>query len=140
MFYTWLSVIPFTTPEQTPPLVETHPPGKHPLVRDTPRASPHPRRHPPGQCMLGYCQQAGGTHPTRMQTCLWGFSSFENLFIWVDPVRLSSRTNCPLEFELRLVSNLRTCTRLTCLFKFGQVSIYLHPPVLEICMYVNKSD
>ena len=24
---------------------------------------------PPNQCMLGYGQQAGGTHPTGMQTC-----------------------------------------------------------------------
>ena len=26
-------------------------------------------RHPPAQCMLGYGQQAGGTHPTGMHSC-----------------------------------------------------------------------
>ena len=26
-------------------------------------------RHPPAQCMLGYGQQAGGTHPTRIHSC-----------------------------------------------------------------------
>ena len=29
----------------------------------------HLGRHPPAQCMLGYCQQAGGTHPTGMHSC-----------------------------------------------------------------------
>ena len=29
-----------------------------------------PGRHPPAQCMLGYGQQAGGTHPTGMHSCL----------------------------------------------------------------------
>ena len=42
----------------------------------------HPRtrgRHPPGQvhpppqCMLGYGQQAGGTHPAGMHSCLTVF-------------------------------------------------------------------
>ena len=26
-------------------------------------------RHPPAQCILGYGQQAGGTHPTGMHSC-----------------------------------------------------------------------
>ena len=55
----------------------THPPGRYtPLSRYT-----HPwagttrlGRHTPGlvhphQCMLGYGQQAGGTHPTGMHSC-----------------------------------------------------------------------
>ena len=29
-----------------------------------------PGRHPPVQCMLGYIQQAGGTHPTGMHSCI----------------------------------------------------------------------
>ena len=62
-------------PEQTTPWADT-PPGRHPFPL---------RRHPPGQtppwpdtpqadtpsvqCMLRYGQQAGGTHPTGMQSC-----------------------------------------------------------------------
>ena len=41
------------------------PPGRHPQA-DTPT----PGRHPPAQCRLGYGQQAGGTHPTGMHSCL----------------------------------------------------------------------
>ena len=38
----------------------------------TPRAgTPHWVGTPPGQCMLGYGQQAGGTHPTGMHSCLY---------------------------------------------------------------------
>ena len=44
-----------TPPDQTPPT---------PLGRHSPLG-----RHPPVQCMLGYGQQAGGTHPTGMQSC-----------------------------------------------------------------------
>ena len=32
-----------------------------------------PGRHPPVQCMLGYGQQAGSTHPTGMQSCWHDF-------------------------------------------------------------------
>ena len=34
-----------------------------------PRADTPPRQTPPAQCMLGYGQQAGGTHPTGMHSC-----------------------------------------------------------------------
>ena len=40
----------------------TQPPGAY---------APPPGRHPPAQCMLGYGQQAGGTHPTGMHTCFF---------------------------------------------------------------------
>ena len=64
---------------------DTHPVGRHPSRQappwaDTPLGRPaqpdttldrHPLRHPPGQCMLGYGQQAGGTHPTGMHSCSW---------------------------------------------------------------------
>ena len=41
-----------------------------PLVRIEPGTSVIQVRHPlPAQCMLGYGQQAGGTHPTAMQSC-----------------------------------------------------------------------
>ena len=93
---------------------------------------------PEGACVRGFFDEIRSM--SGRYASYWNAFLFENLFIWVDPVRLSSRTNCPLEFELRLVSNLRTCTSLTCLYTFGQVSIYLHPPVLEICTYVNKSE
>ena len=46
-----------TTPWQTPP------PGQTPPLAD-----------PPAQCMLGYGQQAGGTHPTGMHSSY--FASF----------------------------------------------------------------
>ena len=46
-----------TPPGQTPTLwADTHPQSRHPS-----------RQTPPAQCMLGYGQQAGGTHPTGMQ-------------------------------------------------------------------------
>ena len=53
-------------PGQTPSL------GRHPWP-DTPWAyiplvTHPPGQKPPGQCMLGYGQQAGGTHPTGMQS------------------------------------------------------------------------
>ena len=34
-----------------------------------PQADTHLGRHPPVQCMLGYGQQAGSTHPTGMHSC-----------------------------------------------------------------------
>ena len=39
-----------------------HPPGRHPLSGQT----------PPVQCTLGYGQQAGSMHPTRMRSCFEG--------------------------------------------------------------------
>ena len=35
-----------------------------------PPGQTHPRADTPVQCMLGYGQQAGGTHPTGMQSCI----------------------------------------------------------------------
>ena len=49
--------------------------GRHPLPSacwDTHTTLPFPVHagiHPPVQCMLGYDQQAGGTHPTGMHSC-----------------------------------------------------------------------
>ena len=55
-----LSVILFTggVPGQV------HPLGRYTLLAGTP-----PGRYIPRQCMLGYGQQAGGTHPTGMHSC-----------------------------------------------------------------------
>ena len=71
-FYTCLSVILFTGGEY----LGRYPPGRytpqqvHPLGRYTPQQV-HPQAGtPPTQCMLGYGQQAGGTHPTGMHSCL----------------------------------------------------------------------
>ena len=51
------------------PWAHTHTPGRHPQA-DTPRQTPPGQTPPPlAQCMLGYGQQAGGTHPTGMQSC-----------------------------------------------------------------------
>ena len=57
-----------------PPQADTslgrHPPGQTPPRQTPPWAdTPQLGRHPPAQCMLGYSQQAGGTHPTGMQSC-----------------------------------------------------------------------
>ena len=54
---------------------QVHPRQVHPLGRYTPlgrylpwAGTPPGQVHPP-QCMLGYGQQAGGTHPTGMHSC-----------------------------------------------------------------------
>ena len=53
---------------QTHPAWENTPMGRH----SSPWAdTPSPWADPPAQCMLGYGQQAGGTHPTGMQSCLY---------------------------------------------------------------------
>ena len=54
-----LSVILFTWAWADTPPGQT-PPSRHPPA-DTP-----PADTPPAQCMLGYDQQVGGTHPTEM--------------------------------------------------------------------------
>ena len=36
----------------------------------TPEQTPPQQTDTPGQCMLGYGQQAGGAHPTGMHSCL----------------------------------------------------------------------
>ena len=58
-----LSVILFTWAWADTPPGQT-PPSRHPPPADTP-----PADTPPAQCMLGYDQQVGGTHPTEMQSC-----------------------------------------------------------------------
>ena len=59
----------------TPPSGQVHPlPGRYtPLQAGTPPSRQiHPLgRYPPPQCMLGYGQQAGGTHPTGMHSCFY---------------------------------------------------------------------
>ena len=77
------------TPLAGTPPGQVHPPGRytprqvHPLGRYTPlgRYSPNsyspPQVHPP-QCMLGYSQQAGGTHPTGIHFLV--LLSFETIF------------------------------------------------------------
>ena len=69
-----------TPQEDTPTLADTCL-GRH-LPRQTPSMPMHAGIHPPpcpvhpgihprpAQCMLGYGQQAGGTHPTGMHTCM----------------------------------------------------------------------
>ena len=48
----------------TPPRQDTPPPSRY-----TPQVGTPPGRYTPRQCMLGYGQQAGGTHPTGMHSC-----------------------------------------------------------------------
>ena len=76
------------TPQQVPPR-QVHPPGRYNPAQQVqppqagtlpwqvpPWAGTPPDRYPPRQvqppqkCMLGYGQQAGGTHPTGMHSCL----------------------------------------------------------------------
>ena len=72
-------------PGQTPSLGRADTPlGRHPPRADTPWADTPLGRHPlssacwdthtPTQCMLGYGQQAGGTHPTGMHFCFLNLS------------------------------------------------------------------
>ena len=67
-----------TTPRQTPlgrhPLgrhtpLGRHPLGRHPHGQTPPWADILPGQTPPAQCILGYGQQAGSTHPTGMHSC-----------------------------------------------------------------------
>ena len=75
----------YTHPRADTPQADTHlpqadtpPPGRHPPGQTPPRQTPgqtppcpvHAGIHtPPVQCMLGYGQQVGGTHPTGMHSC-----------------------------------------------------------------------
>ena len=67
------------------PLGQTSPLDRHPHGQTSPRQTPptqcmlgyKPPAHcmlgytpSPGQCMMEYCQKAGGTHPTGMHSCL----------------------------------------------------------------------
>ena len=64
------------TPLTGTPPGEVHSPGQTPPGRYTPAWSDTPASEcwdtntPPAQCMLGYGQQAGSTHPTGMHSCL----------------------------------------------------------------------
>ena len=58
-----------THPRVDTPWADTPPPGRHPLDRHTPLGRHTPWADNPPQCMLGYGQQAGGTHPDGMQSC-----------------------------------------------------------------------
>ena len=41
----------------------------HTPQADPPGQTPPPGRHPSVQCIVGFGQQAGGTHPTGMHSC-----------------------------------------------------------------------
>ena len=65
-----------TPPGQVHPRAGTHPSwagtpqGRSPWVGTPTQAGTPPRQvHLPPQCMLGYGQQAGGTHPSGMHSC-----------------------------------------------------------------------
>ena len=58
------------TPQADAPWADT-PPGQTSPPADTPLGqTPLLGRHSPAQCMIGYGQQAGGTHPTGMHCCI----------------------------------------------------------------------
>ena len=69
-------------PEQAPtPREQTPPPGADTPRVDNPLGSRHPpeqttppgSRHPPGKHAVRYGHNAGGTHPTGMQSCFYTF-------------------------------------------------------------------
>ena len=74
------------SPGQTPP--RQTPPGRHPLGQ-TPPCPVHAgiHTHTLVECMLGYGQQAGSTHPTGMHSCSLSkfsaihFNYFSNIFL-----------------------------------------------------------
>ena len=68
-----------------------------------------PGQTPPAQCMLGYGQQAGGTHPTGMHSCFYRFS------------RLSGNVNSML-FVVQLKAKLYAllCEQASLKYKFEQ--------------------
>ena len=78
-----------TLPGRHNPPGHTSPLGIHPFWADTPWVDTHtPGQTPPVQCMLGYGQQTGGTHPTGMHSCLSKFLRiFSNL---LNPSRIQS--------------------------------------------------
>ena len=47
--------------------------GVYPIVSNRGQRLTPPGRQPPAQCMLGYGQQAGGTHSTGMHSCVTFF-------------------------------------------------------------------
>ena len=72
------------TPWQVHPLAGTHPPG----------------RYTPHLCMLGYGQQAGGTHPNGMHSCFKGVHAlllkFSGCFRRKYPIKLNCCLFCKL--------------------------------------------
>ena len=75
-------------------------------------ASVNPLLHTNGPNVMHYWQYNSDDLPLNIFSWLWFVCKL------VDPVRLSSRTSFSLEFEL------------------GLVSIYLHPLVWVICIYM----
>ena len=82
VIFLYLSVILFTggyrqvhpLGRYTPLPGQIHPPGRYtPPWAGTPSWAGTPHGRYPQQCMLGYGQQTGGTHPTGMHSC-WQFN------------------------------------------------------------------
>ena len=82
--FTWASISRAGT-SQPPGKVHLHPSGQvHPQAGTPPRAGtpsqagtpPQAGTPSPPQCMLGYGQQVGGTHPTEMHSCDYKISLF----------------------------------------------------------------
>ena len=80
-----------TPPGRYPPR-QVHPPGRY-----TPQVGTHPLgRYTPRQCMLGYGQQAGATHPTGMHSSFFNFWRTPILFaVPLTPQLCSSHIICP---------------------------------------------
>ena len=66
----------YTPRAGTPPWAGT-PPQVHPQAGTPPGTDTPPGRYTPEQCMLGYGQQAGSTHPTGIHSCFSLISYFK---------------------------------------------------------------
>ena len=87
---------------------DTHHPGQTP--------TPHlpGQTHPPtAQCMLGYGQQAGGTHPTGMHSCSSIFLYCFPLFLFF--LKRNSLLHCVnIKLQYIYILLLKYCTFLKC--------------------------
>ena len=99
---------------QPPTPGQTHPVGRNPLGRHSPRQTPprpvHARMHTPlpAQCMLGYGQQTGGTHLTGIHTCFYLYAVLEENLSKVKRRYHFKSTNIFVESCLLEESNSRT--------------------------------
>ena len=97
-----------------------------PEAEDTPMGRHPPRQTPPTQCMLGYGQQAGGTHPTGMYSCfeLFNHASFYDVIfstLNAKPMNFTKSCQIILQEHLLVLNDVLTITKMDCnhsLFSF----------------------
>ena len=119
----------------------------HPLGRYTPQQI-HPRAGtPPVQCMLGYGQQAGGTHPIGMHSCLnctgcysgWPYIGSRTV---VDPYRLSDLfllQDLMYKDSRRWALTFQSYVQLTMLQNHSKKQVRITPPKVRLEMLVHRT-